>query len=426
MAVIQGDATKATWTSASSEYSATYTSDKGFDGTLSSSLSDRWITNRSEVNTSTYETTAWYQWDWQGDSKKITKIRIGKFGYYGNNFFFPEDCTIYVSDTGSFSGEETSCGQITFTNPSPGAWSDWEDIPTPTSGKYIRLRINTGYPNSYTNGWIGFGEAELEEKDFPDNAYHEHYSDKIELQDSPSIAASEAYHLLTSDNVSLFLIPNESYHSLHSDNVSTYTLLVSNDSYIELFSDKAILLGPVLSPQDTVHLHDSNVYGFLHEIVVYLLSSSDSHIRHYSDYFLRLVSNSVQISADLTIGNINLETSFGMQARLSSPNVSLFANIYQLNKLSGALSAPNIEASGQISHHVELFGNLFVHNISLDGSLKNSSKLSGTVSVPVILLSGNISTNNTLSGEFSVPIANILSQISTDDAPAVTLKHSRW
>lgn len=147
--------------SASSEYSVSYEADSAFNNLLDASMNNRWISNVTTVmESSPWNTTGWYQWDF-GIPRKIRAVRIGKHGYSGESFFGPHNVTFLVSTTGAFSGEEVDCGTVDFSNPSPAEWGDWVNVPYAARGRYFRLDINTGWPNTYTDGWLAFGEAKM-------------------------------------------------------------------------------------------------------------------------------------------------------------------------------------------------------------------------------------------------------------------------
>jgi len=221
--LLQGDGTKATWTSASSEYSGAYASDKAFDGTFSGGSGDRWITNTSTVNlASPYVSTGWYQWDFQS-SKTITQIRLGKCGYLGQYFFFPKDCTILTSSTGAFAGEESNAGEITFSHPGTnGTYSDWEDVPTPTAGQHLRIQIDNCYWNTNvgSSGWLALGEIELYELGWTNDTYHSLVSDGITLQ------TPNCFHEHYADQPTL--TTNFTVHDAHHEHEPAQVLLLSD------------------------------------------------------------------------------------------------------------------------------------------------------------------------------------------------------
>lgn len=135
--------------SASSIYGA-YTATKAWTGDTTNPNSSRWLSGSRTFTISTGAAvgTTWYQWDWGVDNadKLVTAVRYyeGSYPYDG-----PKETVWKVSDTGDFTGEETTVATITWTQGSTTAWNTLETITTPTAGRYLRVYINSIFPSNH-------------------------------------------------------------------------------------------------------------------------------------------------------------------------------------------------------------------------------------------------------------------------------------
>lgn len=135
LAYLQGNASYASYISADSNYSGSYTAPEGFDG--GETYTNRWLSGAS-VDGSGYCNT-WWQIDWQ-TAKRIVQIRFRAYAVTT-----PRDFEVFGSNTGAFSGEEVSLGSFTDyeTNDYGGGYFDcpWVELNSPIAYRYLRIQI---------------------------------------------------------------------------------------------------------------------------------------------------------------------------------------------------------------------------------------------------------------------------------------------
>lgn len=161
--VLQGPVSSSTAVeavSASSKYSINYPAAEAFNGSTDNRETDRWVSVNSYSESTGLPDSGdgeWYQFDFI-DSIIVESVRLitGNLGERA-----PRKITFYVSDTGTFSGEETSCGQFDYgeMQPANNAWTDDYVIPNPTAGKYLRMVVNEIWPSN--NGYVIVPEWEV-------------------------------------------------------------------------------------------------------------------------------------------------------------------------------------------------------------------------------------------------------------------------
>ena len=153
-----------------------YVASFAFDGLNGTTNVAAWLSADGSCNTTTKVVTGVdLQFDY-GEVKNIHAIRMAVWGFNSNLCGFPGSMNVYISDTGSFAGEEEYIGRMNMERPGgPGAdatynqdWSEWAYLPRGVYARYIKFEILTYIEGSVNTGaYLAVNEIEfLEDAEF--------------------------------------------------------------------------------------------------------------------------------------------------------------------------------------------------------------------------------------------------------------------
>ncbi len=136
---------------ASSQFSSSYPPADAFNDTNNNYL-DRWVSANGTFTSNLANTDVWWQVEFNGQVT-ISQLKFWISTTHVKRF------EVLASDTGAFTGEEQSSGEITITesnNTTSTVDTAFYTLPTPVAGTFIRINF---LENDGTANWVSFNEV---------------------------------------------------------------------------------------------------------------------------------------------------------------------------------------------------------------------------------------------------------------------------
>lgn len=159
--LLQGNSVDKTQCTASSQYSSSYIPDEAWDGIADGSTANSWL-NNGGTNPHNPDGSCYIQWNF-GVGREITWMRFHTRGNGGNDAW-PSNIKILGSNTGSFSGEETTLYDDDVpgaSGMSPDEWSVWMQFTAHGYYQYLRMEIHERYVYQAGGTWFAIQEVEF-------------------------------------------------------------------------------------------------------------------------------------------------------------------------------------------------------------------------------------------------------------------------
>jgi hypothetical protein len=154
----EGNDTRKSMVSASSQYSTSYTPAEAFDG-IGQGQGDSgncWIS--SAANGPNIDGSCYIGWDF-GEPLEITQVQMCRRDNAGTENF-PKNFKVLSSNTGVFAGEEEDYGIYQNNDATFGEWSNWYTM-SGSVGKYqyLRIEIHSKWNSGSSAAWVAIKEA---------------------------------------------------------------------------------------------------------------------------------------------------------------------------------------------------------------------------------------------------------------------------